>query len=239
MADMGRQKIVDKTIKPLEDIGALQTVGPLNVTEAIRNRIGYFPLGGYKGQTVFFDLDKLVNEPLVNAEKQHILGILDGRLPGRDLATIHIPDGQPAGAAARAQLIVPAGQVWFIHAVAVAHGADHTTGVVACNWRCSIWPSPEDPPDENGQAFHAVAKEGITGDALAFTDMFYTGAIGSAFTAAPPAATDVVLTNKDVSLRLPAGASITLTTLVTTPIDGDDVDVTLALYGYVGKRLVQ
>jgi len=74
---MGKQKIVDKTITPLQ---ALTSVTPLTATEGrTRGSLGILPIGVYKGEAAFIDLDKLANQPLVEAEQLHILGILDGR----------------------------------------------------------------------------------------------------------------------------------------------------------------
>ncbi len=233
MEKMGRQKLVDKTIVPQEGGPMPQQMAGLTVAQALQNRMGVYLLGGYKGQTVFVDLDKLVNQPLVNVEKQYILGILNGGTSGVDALQIVVPDGAEVDTTARARLTVPSGQVWFVHAVVVQHDDAHTTGVVAVNWRCSLWPSRQDPPDEDGQAFYVTPKAGGTGAVLADQiAKFHTGAIGTDDDA------NFVLTNKDVSLRLPAGATITLTTNVTTEIDGGDVTVGLQLYGYVGKLLV-
>ncbi|MDD5703171.1 MAG: hypothetical protein PHU23_14125, partial [Dehalococcoidales bacterium] len=156
MKEVGRQKLVDKTIKPLE-VGALQTVGPFTVTEALRQRLGVYLLGGYKGQTVFVDLDKLVNEPLVKAELEHILGILDGREEDYDLQTIIPAVGDPIGTAYAQTLTVPSGQVWYINAVRTILNTTGAAQGLVGNWRCSLWPDRSATPNEAGQSFHPAA----------------------------------------------------------------------------------
>jgi len=236
---MGKERLIDKTNKPVHPLTVPTALSPFSVTDRRAGDLGFLPIGVYRGQAAFWDLDKAVNQPLVEAEKQYILGVFDGRERDYDWLRITVADGAAVGAAARDRLTVPSGQVWYVHAVTVEHTDDHATGVVDVNWRCSLWPSRQDPADDDGQAFYGTAKAAATGVALPVQPaLFYTGALGTAFTATPPAATNYELQNKDVSLRLPAGTTITLTTNVTTIIDGDDVVVDLRVYGYVGKLLV-
>lgn len=231
MEKMGRQRLIDKVIKPQvkpQEVGPMpQQLAGLTVAEALQNRLGIYLLGGYKGQTVFVDLDKLVNQPLVKAEQLSITGILDGREEGHDLVTVTNPLGALVGTQVRGRLPVPSGQVWYISAVVLTIPAD-ATAVIAANWRCSLWTDRAATPDPDGQPFHAadVADVAPAGAGIVQTDEF------------GPWTTLVALTNKTSLLRLPAGAVITAQGTVTTAPPTAAVQTTLQLYGFIGKPLV-
>ncbi len=225
MENMGKQKLVDKTIKP-QEVGALQTLAGLSVAQALQNRLGAYLIGGYKGQSTFVDLDKLVNEPLVNVEQQHILGILNGGVDGHDLITVGIGLGSPIGTAQVDSITVPAGQVWYLNALHMFLEADATAGLVG-NWSCSLWPDRAAVPNPAGQPFHAV---GVP-CAAAGPDVDNWDEFG-------PWTTVLAVTNKVPLLRLPAGSVITFSVVTNTAGATADLECTLALHGFIGKRLV-
>jgi hypothetical protein len=227
MEKMGRQKLVDKTIVPQEEGIMPQQLAGLTPGVALQQRLGFYPLGGYKGQSVFFDLDKLVNEPLVDAEMKHILGILDGREEDYDLQTLTPVVADPIGTAYSGSLTVPSGQVWYLNAVRTILNTTAAAQGLVGNWRCSLWPSRAATPVEAGQAFHpAAGLVQAAGGTTTWLDEF------------GPIATAWLITNKVPLLRLPAGAVITFTLVTTTAIVDLAVANTLQLYGFVGKKLV-
>jgi len=226
MEKMGRQKLVDKTIMP-QEIGSLQTVSGLTVAQALQSRLGVYLLGGYKGATTFVDFDKLVNEPLVKAELEHILGILDGREEDYDLQTITPAVGDPIGTAYAQTLIVPAGEVWYINAVRTTLNTTAAAQGLVGNWRCSLWTDRAATPSEAGQSFHpAAGLVQAAGGTTTWLDEF------------GPIATAWLITNKIPLLRLPGGTIITFTLVTTTAIVDLAVANTLQLYGFKGKKLV-
>ena len=220
---MGKQRLVDKTIRPM-------TVGLTNLTPAAvtggraANTLGMIPIGNYKGLAAFFDLDKLVNQPLVLAEQQHILGILDGREEGHDMVTVTNPLGALLGTQVRGRLTVPAGEVWYISAVVTTIPADATATILG-NWRSNRWTDRAVTPDPDGQAFHAAA----FGNAAGFTQWDEFGWVSPLW----------AITNKTAVLRLTSGTVITLECAVAVAPPTADVDSTLQLYGFIGKQLVE
>jgi hypothetical protein len=227
MEKMGKQKLVDKAIMPQETGPMPQQLSGLTIAQALQNRYGQYLLGGYKGQTVFVDLDKLVNEPLVNVEPQHILGVLDGREEDYDLQTLTPAVGDPIGTAYSGSMTVPSGEVWYLNAVRTILNTTAAAQGLVGNWRCSLWPSRAATPVEAGQAFHpAAGLVQAAGGTTTWLDEF------------GPIATAWQITNKVPLLRLPAGAVITFTLVTTTAIVDLAVANTLQLYGFVGKKLV-
>ena len=226
--NMGKQKVVNKTIGPDEIVKAMMA-GSITIAQAQSMYNGVIPIGDYKGIASILDIDLLVKQPLVNAELQHILGILDGREEGHDLVTLTTIVGatSPIGTVLTGTLTVPAGEVWFISAVETYVNCTGAANGLVGNWRCSLWPDRAATPDPAGQAFHPVAGlVAAAGATLTTLDEF------------GPIATAWVITNKVPLLRLPAGAIITFTLVTTTA----QVDVaaasTLKLNGSVGKPLV-
>jgi len=185
---------------------------------------GVIPMGDYKGYGALWDIDKAVKQPLVLAEQLHILGILDGREEDYDLQTIRIPTGSVAGAEVRETLEVPSGEVWYVTAVVLTTPADQG-GTPAINWRCSLWTDRAATPDSAGQAFHA-ANLSNTPNGGTWTDEFH--ALGPS----------IALANKPCALRLPAGTVITAVATNLNAAATANMDCTLALYGFIGKPLV-
>ncbi|MBA7477666.1 hypothetical protein ES707_13080 [subsurface metagenome] len=225
---MGGQKVVDKTIRP-EDVARALQAGSITIAQAQQMFNGVMPIGDFRGIAAILDLDKLVVQPLVNAELAHILGILDGREEAYDLVTLTTVVGatSPVGTVLTGSLTVPAGEVWFINAVQTYINCTGAANGLVGNWRCSLWTDRAVTPAPAGQAFHPVAGlVAAAGATLTTLDEF------------GPIATAWVITNKVPLLRLPAGAIITFTLVTTTA----EVDVaaasTLQLKGSVGKPLV-
>jgi len=211
---MGRQDLVDKTIHPLT---TLTQVTPAGVIENV-SRAGVIPVGNYKGVPAFWDLDKAVNQPLVWAEQQHILGNIDGA-GVNGLATITVPAAAAVGAITSVTITVPAGQVWFLNAVVGTCLADGT-GTVVYNWRCSLFADALANP--LGGVYHTANLATPLGPQ---NDEF--SAIAVVFNIA----------NKPTLLRLPAGATLT-GQLTNTVAVATGVVGTMQLYGYIGKTLV-
>ena len=225
---MGKDRIADKAISPQEVVKALMA-GSITIAQAQAMYNGVLPIGDYKGAAAILDLDALVKQPLVLAEQQHILGILDGREEDYDLKTLTTIVGatSPIGTLLTGSLTVPAGEVWFINAVQTYVNCTGAANGLVGNWRCSLWPDRAITPSEAGQSFHpAAGLVAAAGATLTTLDEF------------GPIATAWVITNKVPLLRLPSGATITFTLVTTTA----QVDVaaasTLQLYGSVGKQLV-
>ena len=220
---MGKQKVVSKVITAAELIKALQG-GSITIAQAQQMYNGVIPIGDNNGIAALYDIDKQVIQPLVFAERQHILGVLDGRLEGHDLVTVNIPLGAitPVGTVYNGRLTVPAGEVWFITEVVSTFVAEAATPNAF--WRCSLWPDGAAIPNVDGQSFNAAAMTFALGPA--YFDDFFEGA--GVF--APN-------TNKPVALRLPAGEAITLQ-LITTILGTAGSAHTLQLFGYIGKLLV-
>ena len=224
---MNNKKIVDKTIRPLF---VPTSLAPSVVTARAAGSLGSLPIGVYKGQAAFWDLDKAVNQPLVLSEPKHMLGILDGREEGYDLLTITIPLGTAVGAALSAQVlttVVPVGEVWFINAIETTIENDATAGIVV-NWRCSLFSDARAAvPNALGQAFlpAGIAQAPAGGPTNTFNEF-------------GPWTTLVDVTNKTELLRVPAGASISLEATINTAAPTADMDVVLEIRGFVGKALV-
>jgi len=53
MENRGQQRLVDKTIVPQETGVMPQQVGNMTIAQALQNRLGSYPIGGYKGQSAF------------------------------------------------------------------------------------------------------------------------------------------------------------------------------------------
>lgn len=212
---MGRDRLVDKAIRPLTTITSLTPASVIADT----SRAGTIPIGNYKGVPAFWDLDKANNQPLVLAEQLHILGNLDGQTEGTGLATITV-GAVAVGVVVSTTITVPAGQVWFINAVVGTCVAD-ASGTVLYNWRCSLF---ADVLLGNvlGGVYHTV---GLATPLGPQNDEF------------SPIATVFNIANKPTLLRLPAGATIT-GQLTNTVAVATGVIGTMQLYGYLGKLLV-
>jgi hypothetical protein len=216
---MGKQRPVDKVISPAEIIRALQA-GSITTAQAQAMFNGVIPIGDYKGIAAILDLDKLVVQPLVWAEQQHILGNLDGVTAGVDLLTLTVPAATAAGVVITGSILVPAGEVWFINGVVGTCLAD-ATGTIVYNWRCSLFP--------------------LAGVALGapYHTAWLATPLGPQFDEFSAIATLFAIGNKPVPLRLPAGATISgqlMNAVGAAACTG--VVGTLQLFGWKGKLLV-
>lgn len=220
---MGKDRVKDKTITPLQ---ALTSVTPLTATEGrSRGSLGVLPIGYYKGNAAFWDLDKAVNQPNVWAEQHHILGILDGREEDYDLQTLTPTAGEAIGTNHDATLEVPSGEVWYLNAV-----RGYVPASVACsidyNWYCSLWPDhAEASPSGFGQSFYGAAQNNGVGGPWTYDAEF--GWIQALF----------AITNKEVMLRLPAGTKVRVRFTTRTAV-GEALACTFQLFGFIGKALV-
>lgn len=217
--------------KLIRDAGIIRSLGIANKTPADVISAGHanLPVGYYRGGLAFWDLDKQVNQPLVNVEQSHILGILDGREEGYDLRTLLTVVGatSPIGTALAGTLVVPAGQVWYINAVQIVLDTTAAADGLVGNWRCSLWTDRAVTPDIRGQSFHpAAGLVRAAGGSTTWTDEF------------GPIATAWLVTNKVPLLRLPTGTVITFTAVTTTAQVDVATSSTLKLFGFVGKQLV-
>ena len=216
------QKLVDKSISPLQ----LTSLTPASVTQGrAANQWGIIPIGAYKGAAAFFDLDKMANQPLVWAEQQHILGILDGREEDYDLQTLATIAAEAIGTVHTAQLTVPAGVVWFLNAVELVVPASGGGNAITANWRCSLWPDRSLVPCPNGQAFHPADYNPGAGGGTQWDEF---GVICLAW----------AVDNKQSLLRLPAGAVLTVTFTNTLAVAAAAVNCIFRVYGFIGKLLV-
>lgn len=227
------RKLIDKTIHPMSTVTNL-TPGA-SVTNIPAGSLGNLPIGYYRGSPAFWDLDKAVVQPLVRAEREHIMGILNGRLEGYDLRTVTYTLGDAIGTTMRGRLTVPAGQVWFVHGVSITAIKDATAGFTF-QWRCSLWPdivATGATPDADGQGYFATAIAGAANTAIANHSLF-------GLAAAAPATNSVTVSgvSQTMPLRLPGGTVLTLQVTTNTAVTAAATPVVMALYGYVGKALV-
>lgn len=218
---MGATRVIDNTVRPLTTI---TSIAPAGVIPDV-SRAGVIPVGNYKGVPAFWDLDKAVNQPLVWAEQQHILGILDGREEDYDLQTLGITLAEAIGTIHSAALTVPAGQVWYVNCVETIIAASGGANIIEANWRCSLWTDRAATPSTAGQLFHAANFNfGVGG-----------GTQDDEFSVAPAL---FAIANKQPLLRLPAGAIVTVTFVNTTAVAAATVNCTFGLHGFIGKLLV-
>jgi hypothetical protein len=232
-------------VSPLEAVSPLST-STVTAAQLVASGKGNIPVAMYKGALATWDLDKAVNQPLVTAERGHILGMLDGRTLNYDAVTATFVAGNATGTVVRARLTVPAGQVWIVHAVQIYAPKD-TTGAVNVNWRCSLWPDQSAIPDADGQTF--LATDGVGTNAIGIWNYLFgvlpvTTNIGSNIALNGPTGDlgQAIATPKTmpVPLRLPGGAVLTLQATVNA-VNATIVlalPVTLSVRGYVAKALV-
>jgi len=220
MEKNGRQKLVDKAIMP-QDVGPMpQQLAGMTVARALQNRLGIYLLGGYKGQTVFVDLDKLVNEPLALVEGLYSLDKLDAR----DIITASIPATAVIGDAVIAQLTVPAGELWLVNRVAVVSPAQTAAEgqIVTVNFRLSAWQIPDTrvgtTVHDNGRSYWPAAQGTVAVNTYT-VDFPAQGELGA-------------------ELRLKAGDIVTLVATLTAANASAILEATLTPFGRKIRRLV-
>ncbi len=205
---MGRQKVVDKTINPMQ-VG-LTTLTPASVTGGrAANTLGVIPIGNYKGVAAFIDLDKLVNQPLVLAEKAYCLDKVDSR----NGVAVTVEDGAAIGDVVTGEIEVPAGEVWFLNRLSVTCPAADADGSCSFNILVSSWPLTEAGTPKGYFATNQTAM-GATTD----IDLPAQGELGE-------------------ELRLVGGDKLTLQLVVTVAFTADKV-FRLDPFGRKGKALV-
>ena len=220
MEKMGRQKLVDKTIVPQEEGVMPQQLAGLNPGVALQQRLGFYPLGGYKGQSVFFDLDKLVNEPLALVEGLYSLD----RLDARDIITASIPATGVIGDIVIAQLTVPAGELWLVNRVVVVSPAQTAAEgqIVTVNFRLSSWQIPDTrvgtTVHDNGRSYWPAAQGTVALNTYT-VDFPAQGELGE-------------------ELRLKAGDIVTLVATLTAANASAILAATLTPFGRKIRRLV-
>jgi hypothetical protein len=220
MENMGRQKLVDKTVMPQETGIMPQQLAGFTVAEALRQRLGAFVLGGYKGQSAFLDLDKLVNQPLARVEGLYSLD----RLDARDIITASIPATAVIGDIITAQLAVPAGELWLVNRVVVVSPAQ--TGaegqIVTVNFRLSAWQIPDTrigtTVHDNGRSYWPAAQGSVAANTYT-VDCPAQGELGE-------------------ELRLAGGSVITLVATLTAANASAILAATLTPFGRKIRRLV-
>ena len=213
------KKLVDKTIDPIR---ALQA-GNLTFAAAQQMYNGVIPIGDYKGVAAALDFDALVKQPLVDAERRHILGILDGREEDYDLQTLAIVAGELAGTLHTATIVVPLGEVWFIN---VVRGVVPLTvaSTVTYDWWCSLW-TDRVAAVAAGQPFWQTPQTNVPGGPYTYDAEFSAqAALWSP-------------NFKDVSLRAPGGTIFTCV-FATAIGPGEAINCTFQIFGYIGKSLV-
>jgi len=221
---MGKQKLIDKTLRPQSTIS---TISPANFSiGASIPAYGAIILGDYKGAARFIDLDKLVNKPLVWTEQQHILGMLDGREEGYDLRTLTVANLAVVGTSYSGTLTVPAGQVWYLNAVVTTLNTTGSAHGLTGNWNCSAWTDRVATPSSFGQPFYGAALVRAAGGTTTWWAEF------------GPIATAWLVTNKTILLRLPAGTVLTFAITTTTAGATAAVACTMALNGFTTPELV-
>jgi len=209
MEKMGRQKLVDKTIVPQENSVMPQQLSGLTVAQALQNHLALYLLGGYKGQSVFVDLDKLVNQPLVLAEKAYCQDKVDSR----NGVKVTVENGAGVGDVVTGEIAVPAGEVWYLNRLSVVCPAADADGSASFNILVSPWPKTSGGGDKPYFPANQAAM-GATTD----IDLPAQGELGE-------------------ELRLVGGDKLTLQLTVTVAFTADK-DFTLNVYGRKGKALV-
>ena len=205
------------------ELGSLMKPSQLLGTGA--GRIPAFPVAGWDpsdGIIKILNLGCLV-EPLAQAERLHILGLLDGREEDYDMQTVTIPITSAINASVPGQLAVPTGEVWFISAVTMTLPAD-AGGSPSMNWHCNLW-TDRVGASALGQSFHAAPVNFGPGGGTHF-DEFSSPAAWWA------------LTNKEYAIRLPAGTIITFVATNTLVISTAAMACVGRLYGWKGKKIL-
>ena len=217
------QELVDRITDGTGDKLAVESQflgSPYTPSLALQRREGVVPLGFYRGGLAFVDLDKLVVQPLVQAETLYALD----RIDDRDRVEVKIAAGAAIASKASAKLEVPAGEVWFLNRVVLTSPAESGVGVgdiVQVNFCISAWPLRQDeiPLVEGaGRKYWAVERGTAALDTYT-VDLSAQGELGA-------------------ELRLTGGDFITLYAELTGAPAGADLVASLTPYGRKGKLLV-
>ena len=217
--NMGKQRVVDKAMSPVEIVRALQA-GSITIAQAQGMFNGVMPIGDYKGIAAIFDLDKLVVQPLVAAERLYALD----RIDARDIVTATFPAASALGTVIRARLgPVPADEVWFLNRLTLLSPAQiGAEAIIQVNFRVSIWAVPDvrtgTTVDADGRAYWPADQGTLILDTYT-VDLPAQGELGE-------------------ELRLPPEATITLVAIATGAAATTTTAATLTPFGRKGKLLV-
>jgi len=235
---MGKRRIIDKSIQPMSTI---QNITPANFTIARQTpAYGAIVMGDYRGAARFLDLDKMVVQPLVVAEQQYIMGILDGREEGYDIVTVSVPVTAVATTLLSGALTVPAGELWYVNCVRMNCPGDVAGGAgFTLNWHCNLW-TDRVGASAYGQPFRtaAVALASVDPSGAIFTHVVPAGGAIQQLDEFGDIATAWSMVNKIPMLRLPANTVITFTVLSDTGLVAVATASTLSVHGAMAKILV-
>jgi len=255
---MGGQKIIDKAMSPADIVRALQA-GSITIAQAQQMFHGVMPIGDYKGIAAILDLDKLVVQPLIWAEKQWTLDKVDTR---NGFCTVNVPIGSAVSSVHSAEIPVPEGEVWYLceHEIEIPVTAAFAAADVLVNFRVSSFPqvagADKDYYDVNDPQVYLttptagvpgmVASGGLVATAaeIAAADVHDHRLVPIGHTAGVPDLGDLKRDFRDgdelnTELRLVGGDTLTLVVTVLTAITaGAILPVNLRVWGRVGKLLV-
>ena len=223
------------------ELHPLTTLSNLTPSQVIPNALqaGVIPVGNYKGAAAFWDLDKAVNQPLINAEITSIMGILSGRQAAYDFVTVTAPAATAAATLLTGALTVPAGELWYVNAISMNCPGDAVAGFTL-NWYCSLWTDRVGALGL-GQPFHSPAQAAANlldaGNAIA-TRVAPGGPATNQLDEFGPVSNAWLISNKIPVLRLPAGTVITFTVLTDTGAVAVATACTLGVFGTMGRILV-
>ena len=215
---MGEKRIVDKTITQQDIIKALQA-GNITFAQAQQMFTGVIPIGDYNGIAAALDVNKMVNEPLVQAEGLYALDKIDAR----DILTINFNVPDLIGVTRRARLgPVPAGEVWLINRLVLVSPAALVAEAIQVNFRVGTWAIPDlrvgVAIDADGRSYWP-ADQGTVALNTYTVDLPAQGELGA-------------------ELRMGAGAVITLVATLTGGNATGLLAATLTPFGRKGKLLV-
>ncbi|HCP60319.1 MAG TPA: hypothetical protein DIT43_01915 [Dehalococcoidia bacterium] len=255
MENMGKQRLVDKSIGPADIVKALQT-GNITTAQAQQMFNGIMPIGDYKGIAALYDIDKQVIQPLILAEKQWTLDKVDPRNGGCSLT---VPIGTAVDDSVTEEIEVPAGEVWYLceHEIRVPQVAALTAGDLILNFRVSSFPK-ENGADKayydgnDPQVYLCTGDAAVAGGGLLATQAeIAAGDITDRRLALAGISTlDAVLKyavkrdfrdgdELNTELRLVGGDKLTLVaTVQTAAVATAAIEVYLRVWGRVGKLLV-
>ena len=150
--NMGKQRTVNKAINPVEIIKALQA-GSITTAQAQEMFDGVMPIGDYKGIAAILDLDLLVVQPLVAAERLYALD----RIDSRNGVNVVVAAGTDVGnAVAPGEIEIPDGEVWYINRLSVGCPVPDNTGTCSYNILVSSFPKTAAGADKGYLPANAV-----------------------------------------------------------------------------------
>ena len=190
-----------------------QEVAPVQIPPLASQSVlvaGYDPRDG---SLRVLNLGALV-EPLILAEKAYCLD----RLDERNMVEATIKAGSAVGAKATKELVVPAGEVWYLNRIRLLSPAESGADVgdiVKVNVAISIWPKSEDGSDKT---YWAEGK-GTAAEDTFDIDLPAQGELGE-------------------ELRLVEGDKLTLIAELTGANAGADLTASMVPFGRKGRRLI-